>query len=91
MKFLCTKVKQSWLTSPQNRAKVINLNLTIKDTFIGVEIKNNEPTGEEIKLVDGAVDKLFGNHKVAFPVRMIEIDSASCHCEEERSDDAAIS
>ncbi len=73
MKFLCTKVKPSWLTSLQNREKVTDLNLFIKDPFIGVEIKNNEPTGEEIKLVDSAVDRLFGNHKIAFPVRLIEL------------------
>ena len=73
MKFLCTKVKQNWLTSPQNREKVMDLNLLIKDPFIGVEIKNDKPTDEEMKLVDSAVDKLFGNHKVAFPVRLIEV------------------
>ena len=73
MKFLCTKVKQSWLTSLQNREKVTDLNLLIKDPFIGIEIKNNKPADEEIKLVNGAVDKLFGNHKVAFPIRLIEI------------------
>ena len=73
MKFLCTKVKQSWLTSLQNREKVTDLNLLIKDPFIGVEIKNDKPADEEIKLVDSAVDKLFGSHKIAFPVRIIEL------------------
>ena len=73
MRFLCTKVKQSWLTSLQNREKVESLALFIKDPFVGIEIKNNEPTEDEMKLVDSAVDKLFGNHKIAFPVRLIEI------------------
>ncbi len=73
MKFLCTKVKPSWLTSPQNKEKVENLNLEIKDSFIGVEIKNNDPSEEEVKLINDAVDKLFGNHKIAFPVKVIEI------------------
>ncbi len=73
MKFLCTKVKQSWLTSLQNIEKVTDLSLLIKDSFIGIKIKNAEPTNEEIKLVNSAVDKLFGNHKIAFPVRIIEI------------------
>ena len=75
MKFLCTKVKQSWLTSLQNREKVTDLNLLIKDLFIGIEVKNNKPTDEEMKAVNEAVDKLFHNHKIAFPVRMIEIDN----------------
>ena len=73
MKFLCTKVKQSWLTSIQNREKVAGLNLLIKDPFIGIEIKNNKPTDEEMKLVDNAVNELFSNHKIAFPVRVVEI------------------
>ena len=73
MKFLCTKVKPSWLTSLQNREKVSDLKLIIKDSFIGVEVKNNEPTDEETKLINAAVDQLFGNHKIAFPVRMIEL------------------
>ena len=73
MKFLCTKVKPSWLTSLQNREKVTDLNLLIKDSFIGVEIKNDKPADEEMKVVNEAVDKLFGNHKVAFPVRLIEL------------------
>lgn len=73
MKFLCTKVKQSWLTSLQNREKVTDLNLLIKDPFIGVEVINDKPTDEEMKQVSSAVDKLFGNHKIAFPVRVIEI------------------
>ena len=73
MKFLCTKVKQSWLTSLQNREKVEFLNLFIKDPFVGIEIKNDKPTNEEMKLVNEAVDKLFGSHKVAFPVRLIEL------------------
>jgi hypothetical protein len=73
MKFLCTKVKQSWLTSLQNREKVAGLNLFIKDPFIGIEIKNNKPTDKEMKLVDSAVNELFGNHKIAFPVRIVEI------------------
>ena len=75
MKFLCTKVKQSWLTSLQNREKVLEFKLIIKDSFIGVEVKDNEPTDEETKLVNAAVDQLFGNHKIAFPVRMIELDN----------------
>ena len=73
MRFLCTKVKQNWLTSLQNREKVTGLNLLIKDPFIGVEVKNDKPTNEEMKLVNSAVDKLFGNHKIAFPVRVIEL------------------
>ena len=73
MQFLCTKVKQNWLTSLQNREKVTDLNLLIKDPFIGVEVKNDKPTNEEMKLVNSAVDKLFGNHKIAFPVRVIEL------------------
>lgn len=73
MKFLCTKVKPSWLTSVQNREKVTDLSLLIKDPFIGIEVKNDKPTDEDMKLVSSAVDKLFGNHKIAFPVRVIEI------------------
>ena len=73
MKFLCTKVKQSWLPSLKNREKLENLNLIIKDPFVGIEIKNNKPTDEEMKLVDSAVNELFGNHKIAFPVRVIEL------------------
>ena len=73
MKFLCTKVKQNWLTSLQNREKVETLNLSIKDPFIGVEIKNDKPTDEEMKFVDSAIDKLFSNHKIAFPVRLLEL------------------
>ena len=75
MKFLCTKVKPSWLTSLQNREKVSELNLLVKNPFVGIEIKNSEPTDEETQLVNAAVDQLFGNHKIAFPVRMIEIDN----------------
>ena len=73
MKFLCTKVKPSWLTSLKNREKAMNLNLLIKDPFIGIEIKSDRPTDEEMKMVNEAVDKLFHNHKVAFPVKLIEI------------------
>ena len=73
MKFLCTKVKQSWLTSLQNREKVTDLNLFIKDPFVGIEIKNEKPTDKEMKLVNEAVDKLFGSHKIAFPIRVVEI------------------
>ncbi len=73
MKFLCTKIKPSWLTSSQNREKIKDLNLAIKDTFVGIEIKNDKPTNEEMKLVNDAVDKLFGNHKIGFPVRVVEL------------------
>ncbi len=73
MRFLCTKVKQNWLASLQNREKVTDLNLLVKDPFIGIEIKNNEPMDAEMKLVNEAVDKLFGNHKIAFPIRLIEL------------------
>lgn len=73
MKFLCTKVKPSWLTSQQNKEKVENLNLKIKDSFVGVEIRNNSPSEEELKFINDAVDKLFGNHKIAFPVKVVEL------------------
>ena len=73
MKFLCTKVKQSWLTSPQNIEKVKTLGLTINDSFIGIQIKNNEPTNEEYSIVNNAIDGLFSSHKKAFPIRLIEL------------------
>ena len=73
MKFLCTKVKESWLTSPQNRAKVIHLGLIIKDPYIGIEIKNEEPTKIENNAVYNAVNDLFSSHIQAFPIRLIEL------------------
>ncbi|MBI3591432.1 MAG: hypothetical protein HY094_08680 [Candidatus Melainabacteria bacterium] len=73
MKFLCTKVKPSWLTSSENKDKVTSLGLKIKDPFIGIEINTNEPAEEEKKLIDNAVEKLFSSHKIAFPVRLIDL------------------
>ncbi|OGI19842.1 MAG: hypothetical protein A3B68_08520 [Candidatus Melainabacteria bacterium RIFCSPHIGHO2_02_FULL_34_12] len=73
MKFLCTKVKENWLTSPQNREKVTAQGLSIKEPFIGMEINNNEPSEEEKNKVDKAVNNLFGNHIKAFPIRLIEL------------------
>lgn len=73
MKFLCTKVKQQWLSSLQNSEKVINKGLSIKESFIGIEIKDSQPTKEEYNLVNNAVDNLFGGHRKAFPVRLIEL------------------
>ena len=73
MKFLCTKVKEFWLTSPQNREKVTSTGLDIKGPFIGIEIKNDLPSPEENKIVNEAVVKLFDNHIKAFPVRLIDL------------------
>lgn len=73
MKFLCTKVKESWLTLPQNRAKVIHLGLIIKDSYIGIEIKNKEPTETENNIVYNAVNNLFSSHIKAFPIRLIQL------------------
>ena len=73
MKFLCTKVKDSWLTSSQNKEKVTARGLVIKDSFIGIELKNNEPSNEEEITMNNAIDNLFGNHKKAFPIRLIDL------------------
>ena len=72
MKFLCTKVKPSWLTSPQNRERVNALGLTVNAPFIGIEVKN-DIANEEKKAIHAALDKLFGENKKAFPVRLIEL------------------
>ena len=73
MKFLCTKVKPSWLTSHENKEKVTSLGLKIKDPFIGIGINMDEQTEEETKLIENAVEKLFSSHKAAFPVRLIDL------------------
>ena len=73
MKFLCTKVKPMWLTSPQNCEKVIACGLTIKESFIGIETKSVEPTKEEHNKVSNAIEKLFEENKKAFPIRLIEL------------------
>ena len=73
MKFLCTKVKPSWLTSSQNKSKVEEHGLKIIDSLIGIEIKGESPDATEIKTISIAIDNLFKSHKAAFPVRVIEI------------------
>lgn len=73
MKFLGTRVKQFWLTSDINREKVINSGLTIRNPFIGIEIKTNEPTPEDYEKVEKAIESLFGSHKRVFPVRLVEL------------------
>ena len=73
MKFLSTKVKQMWLSSEFNREKVINAGLTIRNPFIGIEIKKDEPSKEELEYVENAIESLFGNHKRAFPIRLIDL------------------
>ncbi len=73
MKFLCTKVKSSWLTSDLNRKKVEEVGLLIKDVFVGLEVKNEEPSEEENLRVNNAVSNLFGSHIQAFPVRLINL------------------
>lgn len=73
MKFLCTKVKSSWLTSELNRKKVEEVGLLIKDVFVGLEVKNGEPSEEENLRVNSAVNDLFGSHIQAFPVRLIDL------------------
>ena len=73
MKFLGTKVKEFWLTSSQNKEKVISMGLSIKAPFIGIEIKDTNPSPEEEKFVNEAVVKLFDNHIKAFPVRLIDL------------------
>ncbi|MBI1857565.1 MAG: hypothetical protein HYR97_00375 [Candidatus Melainabacteria bacterium] len=72
MKFLCTKVRPIWLETPANRAKVINEGLSIKEPFIGIEIKE-EPTDEEKVKITKALETLFTKNKHAFPIRVIEI------------------
>ncbi len=73
MKFLCTKVKELWLTIPKNREQVINTGLAINGSFIGIEIKDLKPSPEEEKFVSNAVLKLFDNHIKAFPVRLMDL------------------
>ncbi|GEM_PF-3537342 len=73
MKFLCTKVKEFWLTSQENREKVTGMGLSIEGAFIGIEIKNDVPSPEENKIVNESVVKLFDNHIKAFPVRLIDL------------------
>ncbi len=73
MKFLCTKVKSSWLTSDLNRKKVEEVGLLIKDVFIGLEIKNEKPSEEENHQVNNAVSNLFSSHIKAFPIRLIDL------------------
>ena len=73
MKFLCTKVKPFWLTLPDNEEKVINAGLVIRESFIGIEIKSNNPTNEEYNIVNNAIEKLFEENKKVFPVRLIDL------------------
>ena len=73
MKFLCTKVKSSWLSSQQNKSIVEQKGLKIFDSFIGIELKDQVPNEKEFKIVNDVVDSLFGNHRVAFPVKVIEL------------------
>lgn len=73
MKFLCTKIKPDWLTSNINIEKVKMSGLIIKDSFIGIEIRNNEPTKEENIHINNAINNLFGSHLKAFPIRLINL------------------
>lgn len=73
MKFLCTKVKSFWLTSPQNIEKVNACGLKVKDPLIGIELKEEKPTTEELNLIHEAIEELFGENKRAFPIKVIEI------------------
>ena len=73
MKFLCTKVKQFWLTSPQNINKVSSLGLEIKEPFIGIPISDDKPNAEQYNKISNAVEKLFGENKKAFPIRLIDL------------------
>lgn len=73
MKFLCTKVKEFWLSSPNNCEKVTKSGLKIKDPFIGIVVKDGKPTEKEYNLVNNAIEKLFGDNKKAFPIRLIDI------------------
>lgn len=73
MKFLCTKVKEFWLTSKENRGKVTDTGLSIEGAFIGIKIISDEPSPEENKIVNEAVIKLFDNHIKAFPIRVMDL------------------
>lgn len=72
MKFLCTKVKKDWLTVPDQAKSVEENGLIIKSPFIGVEINGSKPTKDEVEKVERAIDNLFGNHKIAFPIKLLE-------------------
>ena len=73
MKFLCAKVKDFWLTSPQNTERVRNAGLTIRGSFIGIEVGDTDPSTEECNLINNAIENLFGENKKAFPLRLVEI------------------
>ena len=73
MKFLCTKVRPFWLTLPDNEEKVVNSGLVIRESFIGVEIKSSNPSNQEYNIVNNAIEKLFGENKKAFPIRLIDL------------------
>ena len=73
MKFLATNVKQYWLTSSLNVNKVKNAGLIIKESFIGIEIPDDKPTGEQYTIVSSAIEKLFGENKQAFPIRLLDL------------------
>ncbi len=73
MNFLCTKVKSDWLSMPSHIEQVRSLGIEIKSPFIGININAETPTEEEFKTVDNAVNVLFGNHKKAFPIRVIKL------------------
>lgn len=73
MRFLCTKVKQLWLTSPQNVNKVTSLGLEIKESFIGISVSDDKPNAEQYNKISNAIEKLFGESKKAFPIRLIDL------------------
>lgn len=72
MKFLCTKVRPTWLELPTNRSKVIDNGLKIKDPFIGIEV-SDKPTEEEKATISKAIEALFSKNKHAFPIRIVEL------------------
>lgn len=47
--------------------------LCVQDPYIGIEINKNEPTEEEYNIMNSAIDKLFGESKKAFPVKLINL------------------
>lgn len=72
MKFLCTKVKTSWLTSTANRNKVLEVGLEIKDPFIGIEVQQ-KPSENDYEIVQKAIKQLFSSHIQAFPIKLIDL------------------
>lgn len=74
MKFLCTKVKKDWLTVQSHIEKLNTFGFDIKSPFIGIIIKDDKPSKEEYEKVENGINELFGNHKKAFPIRVIEFN-----------------